>query len=307
MLLALYSTLTTCSTETVREWSRHIRGAQALLELDSGHFPTAVSTVIRNFVAGCVLIDCLAQGRKPPKTHRVSYIAPENGQGLGSNFQARSQAVASILVDLRNTEITLENAPHITTALAYAEAELSTLFDILEVWPFQVIAEEDRPGQDPPQHVYINHLIANIWNGIRVQALITAELKYTIMSKLRAFQQPILTPQFSVHVEAARTMARCTIQQICASVPSFLRPGNFASSGGPNQPFEAPSPWTHTLLWPLSKVHASVHISDDLRPFVAEVLQNCWSSTIYPSTKCQKINLLDGDPPHEWTHVFFMG
>lgn len=294
MLLALFSGVTFEPSAARINWTKHIRGALAVLNVrsDTNTDDDPILNILRSHVISCVLVDCQQSNTPSPKQFQEIRFEPR----MPVSFQEKSEFVLDKLAEVKNIEVSPLTAMQIFDDLDQIDTELDELLEALPVkHPYHLDSENTNP-EGPAQHVYLGHRSARIWNIIRITKLNAYSERYTKALVTQTLGEDMcdeLNIDTQQQLLYATASAASAIKDICASVPQFLR--------SPNQPdYEKGVNWAYSLLWPLSLAKASPHLPEDLEDFIQQQLQLLWDVTNLGIVDCHEKTFANNVDPQMW-------
>lgn len=299
MLFALFAGITCEPSAAYVNWTKHIKGALAILN-SSSYLANddPIINVLSSHVTSCVLVDCLQSVVPPPRQFTEIKFEPR----IPVNFQEKSEYVLELLAEIRPQKVRTENIVDIITKLDLVDTHLDDLLAVLPKKHPRIILSNGIVLGQPIYHIYPGLKSARVWNIIRLTKLSAAELRYDKMMELRSLNLSYLQiPDIDIYYNEgyASSCAELIIHDICASVPECLRSIKHADSLDPIEDLDTIN-WAHSLLWPLSTAHASKHAPAYLQTFMRETLQNVWDITKFPVVDYHD-KRIDGElAPHIW-------
>lgn len=300
MLMALFAGMTMTPAAAQATWTKHIKGALAVLDLQKPgeEADQKVISILTSHVTSSDLIN--SQQSSMPTSKRTLKIKSE--PRIPNAFQAKSEYALDKLATVKSMQITILNAAPIFADLDDIEEALDELLHILlKIHPFQIVATFSE--HEPSQHLYVNHKSARIWNIIRTTKLTSAHLRsekaiqYQMATKLTGeVAMPVHGEQ---QLRRSKASGQALIHDICASVPRSLRDLNVEE----RQQLQG---WAYVLIWPLSFVKSSSLISAQMKGFAKTILQNIWEVTGFGKVDFRENKVNDEVDPAAWTHIFMM-
>lgn len=299
MLFALFAGITCEPTAAHINWTKHIKGALAILN-SSSYLASddPVVNILSSHVTSCVLVDCLQSVVSPPRQFTEIKFEPR----IPVNFQEKSEYVLELLAEVRPQRVSMDSITDMIRTLDVVDAHLNDLFTVLSKrHPRMIVSNGDRIHQ-PVYHIYPSLKSARVWNIIRLTRLSAAELRYDKMRELRTLDSAYLHPHdidIAYQEEYASTSAKLLIHDICASIPDFLRSTQPPNTLDPVEDLDAIN-WAHSMLWPLSTAQASKHAPEYLQQYMRESLQNMWDVTKFPVVDYHKKKIEEEIAPQIW-------
>ena len=293
MLLAIFAGLT-CDPDTARaQWGKHVRGALAVLNgrPDSKDIDP-IMDVLRSHVTSSVLIDCQQRSISPPKQFQEIRFEPR----IPVSFQEKSEFVLDKLADLEHRDASIVAANGMIEDFDAVDRQLGDLVRILpRLHPYMIA----KPAFDqvPAVHVYASHKSARVWNIIRSTKLKSYKLRFDKFKKMRQMADTsILGDAIGIEEQLlyASSSARAVVEEICASVPEFLRSRETALGTDAVN-------WVYSLLWPLSAARASGHVPMHLNDYLFHQIQTIWDVTGFPIADYHKNDCGVDAEPENWS------
>lgn len=299
MLFALFAGITCEPTAAHVNWTKHIKGALAILNSSSYlEDDDPVVRVLASHVTSCVLVDCLQSVVAPPRQFTEIKFEPR----MPVNFQEKSEYVLDLLAEVRPQKVSEKNIADMIKKLDIVDSQLDDLLAVLtKKHPGTIVSNGICLGQ-PVYHIYSGLQSARIWNIIRLTKLSAAELRYDKVMELRDLNMAginSLDVDLDYEEEYASTVAELMIHDICACVPECLRSPEPSLRIDPARELSTIN-WAHLLLWPISAARASKHAPEYLRPYMHKTLQNMWDVTKFPVVDYHKKKIDEEVAPHIW-------
>lgn len=301
MLFALFAGITCESTAAHINWTKHIKGALAILNSRSYLLDDdPVVNILSSHVTSCVLVDCLQSAEAPPSQFNEIKFEPR----IPINFQEKSEYVLELLAQIRPQLVTFDNFTDMFRKLDIIDSHLDDLFAVLTKKHPRVILSNEASQNQPNHHIYSDLKSVRVWNIVRLTKLSSAELRYDKVTALQRLQLNHSRPKSPTedllsNQAYASSLAELLIHDICASVPECIRTIRRSKSADPTIELNTIN-WAHSLLWPLSAAHASRHAPVYLREYMRETLQKMWDVTKFPIVDYHQSKIEDEPAPHIW-------
>lgn len=256
LLLSLYETIICAEAGTPDNWTKHTRGALALVQLRGRRqLDTQVGRALFTQVANIICVDSMRSGaRLPPDLVELQKAALHyTDECPRFGMSSSTGELANLLADIKSGHLTPLGVIDATRRL---EAKYIDFVSGLPApWQFKVEKfETKRSGvYGETLHHYTSNGAARFWNSYRMTRVLLNGIVHGHARYLRPSNQSLL---LETELNANRMAA-----DICASVPQFTNPQRFAVASA------AP------LLWPLSTVRGADLVRADLREYAEERLK----------------------------------
>ena len=292
MLLATFAGIT-CDPDAARaQWGKHIRGALAVLNSRPDSVEKGpIIDALRSHVTSSVLVDCQQRSVGAPAQYRTIRFEPRKPLSV----QGKSEFVIDMLADLEHRAINVQTASKMILDFDAVDRELAELICLLPLQHPYMTAKAVCCAS-PPVHIYASHKSARVWNIIRLTKLRSYRLRF---EKVKEIQQLLESMNAMVEVDieqqlqCASSFAGTVIEDICASVPIFLRSAD-------TTPGTVPASWVYSLLWPLSAAHASGLAPGYLTSYLRRQMQIIWETSSFSAANYHKKELDEAVEPEGW-------
>jgi hypothetical protein len=289
LLLSLYESLVWADTGIPDNWTKHTRGALALIQLrGKQQLDTEVGRQMFTQVANIICVDSMRSGsRLSPDLIELQTAALEyRNECPRYVLSSITGEIATFLADLREGRLTpLE----VIAATQQLEEKLMAMVSSLPaLWQYD---EEEAEATQPEaygrlMHRYHNRGSAQLWNSYRMTRIFLNGIRHGHARYLRFPNKDSLLEQ-----------AACNAQQmaadIFASIPQYADSKQTSIGSASN------------LLWPLSTVRSADLVGEDLRNFAEEKLKLLARELRIPQAEkiagCREIDAL-----HDGLHMFYL-
>ncbi|GKZ33737.1 hypothetical protein AbraIFM66950_003769 [Aspergillus brasiliensis] len=289
LMLAIYEVITSRGSRFIDNWTNHISGAAALLELrgvEQLQDPDGLQLFLQ--LRYQIIISCLQREAHVPDSvlHcvKVAIFLRPHAEAYGDQLINIMGRLANLRADIK--EKILTDRKKILESAYAIEAELmSWLMSLPDNFPYATI-EDPWPtlnwGPKPYNniyHVYTDFWICNSWNQYRVARIIVSDLILTCIRELNAGSP--LPADLVTHTSQIRNTARQLASDVCASVPYYFTDSVFklATGQAEERPSDELPPQQQgfvrgvVLLWPLAMAAATRGLNHPLRHWVLDCLQ----------------------------------
>ncbi|RAL05170.1 Zn(II)2Cys6 transcription factor [Aspergillus ibericus CBS 121593] len=285
LMLAIFEVVTSRGARFIDNWTNHINGAAALLEL-RGVEQLQEEQGLQLFLQlrYQIIISCLQRQARVPDTvlecARVAMFLRPHSVAYGDRLITTMGRLSNLRADINEKALTdrkkmLEEAYSI-------EAELmSWLMSLPEIFAYTTVEDPNpRFGWGPQPynnryHVYSDFWVCNSWNQYRIVRIIVCDLILTCIRELNAGSP--LSPDLANHTAQIRNTARQLASDVCASVPFHFSDSALRLATGLNGtgaldevPIQQGFIRGMLLLWPLAMAGATRGKHHPLRKWVLE-------------------------------------
>lgn len=259
LLLALYENITCCTPQSMRSWSRHVRGATALLSLRGQDSLSDIALLgLFLHLRQQIITDCL-QRKAPTPQIVVDWSCKVKGLVSGPKLWENSLEDISIrLCDLRSSikQGSIDNDEAIRLAATLDEDLEAWLSKVPEYFSYSKIYDFENPEDVffGCYHVYSETRVVSVWNHYRSLRIITNEVI------IDAIYSSGNATSHEVQRRSSEQLLNKLTADICGSVPPFL--------GYRNGQKNAPVMIGTLLLWPLYTCAAQNYASPVARDWI---------------------------------------
>jgi hypothetical protein len=251
MILGIFETVAGCNQKSLIAWSEHIKGAAALVSI-RGTEQLRTPAGRRMFIQVCTnLLICCIQRRLPVPNHIIELRAEAAKHiqtfELGWLFQENMIAFANFRSETRSGAIS--DPQEIISKALEIDGTLLGMFSVAPPgWEYETIFTD---AADPDlvyngcYHVYYDHWVAQLWNGMRsVRLLLNEQVRELILAGLASKPPRFLGPEYTAQVQISTDVILQMQADILASVPQHLGFAGVkrASSYAPPSLSSEPSP-----------------------------------------------------------------
>lgn len=229
MILGIFETVTGYNQKSFIAWSQHIKGAAALVSV-RGVEQLRTPAGRRMFIQVCTnLLICCIQRRLPVPAHIIEMRAEAAKLiqifELGWLLQENMIAFANFRSDVRIGAIS--DPQEIISKALEIDGTLLELFSVVPPgWEYETIFTD---AADPDlvyngcYHVYYDHWVAQLWNGVRVvRMLLNEQVRGLILAGLAAKPPRFLGPEYTAQVQISTDAILQMQADVLASVPQHL-------------------------------------------------------------------------------------
>ena len=282
LLLALYAAIAMDSTkEATQVWSSHVRGATAILAKCSPEiFCNSAGQGLLHHIISVVQLNCMHQRLPAPPELQTLYSASWLNHGPQAFFWSVFERIADINADIDKSGITLRHLEYLNNLDEDVHYLLLTMprtyrgiFEYHEdVEMIQQTFTDNEGIFSIPNHIFRSHRVAQAWNSLRMMRLVVNTrlvsriVVYSTISPLTSESQEILHTWLIKATEKSKQ----TAIEVCASVPTVLRPGQWRDGPSARHKFSA---WARSTIFPLSLAEQSPHDSETLGGYIKQQLQ----------------------------------
>ncbi|RDK43167.1 C6 finger domain protein [Aspergillus phoenicis ATCC 13157] len=288
LMLAIFEVITSRGSRFITNWTNHITGAAALLELrgvEQLQDPDGLQLFLQ--LRYQIIISCLQREAHVPDSvlHcvKVAMFLRPHTVAYGDRLLNIMGRLANLRADIKEKIIT-DRKKMLESAYAVEAELMSWLTSLPDNFPYATI-QDPWPtlnwGPKPYNniyHVYTDFWICNSWNQYRVARIIISDLILTCIRELNAGSP--LPADLVTHTSQIRNTARQLASDVCASVPYYFTDSVFKLATGQaemSSRYEIPSQQGFVrglvLLWPLAMAAATRGLNHPLRRWVLDCLQ----------------------------------
>lgn len=289
LLLSLYESLVWADTGIPDNWTKHTRGALALIQLrGKQQLKTEIGRQMFTQVANIICVDSMRSGsRLSPDLLELQTAALEyRNECPRYILSSITGEIATFLAELREGRLTPLEVIAITQQL---EAKLIAMVSSLPtLWQYD--EEEAKATQSEAYgklvHRYHSRGSAQLWNSYRMTRIFLNGIRHGHARYLRF-------PNKETLLEQAACNAQQMAADICASVPQYANSKQSFIGSASN------------LLWPLSTVRSADLVGEDLRNYAEGKLKLLARELRIP--QAEKIaECRDIDALHDGLHMFYL-
>ncbi|PYI23862.1 C6 finger domain protein [Aspergillus violaceofuscus CBS 115571] len=228
LLLAIFEVVSSRAPQNLDNWTNHISGAAALLELRGvEQLQKAEGLKLFLQLRYQIIISCLQREARVPQSvldcARVAQFLRPQTEAYSDRLISISGRLANLRADIRDKVIT--DHQEILSTVYSIEGELMAwlaalpprfLYTTIESpWPTQ--ADWGLNSYNNRFHVYQDLWLCHAWNQYRCARIMISE--YILTYTYRLNTNTTLTPDLASHLAQVRDKARQLALDICASVP----------------------------------------------------------------------------------------
>jgi hypothetical protein len=289
LLLSLYESLVWADTGIPDNWTKHTRGALALIQLrGKQQLETEVGRQMFTQVANIICVDSMRSGsRLSPDLLELQTAALEyRNECPRYILSSITGEISTFLAELREGRLTPLD---VIAATQQLEEKLIAMVSSLPA-SWQYDEEEAEATQSEAYgkltHRYPSRGAAQLWNSYRMTRIFLNGIRHGHARYLRFPNKNSLLKQAAYN---AQQMAA----DICASVPQYAESKQSSIGSASN------------LLWPLSTVRSADLVGEDLRMYAEEKLKLLGRELRIPQvekiSECREIDAL-----HDGLHMFYL-
>ncbi|PWY90053.1 C6 finger domain protein [Aspergillus heteromorphus CBS 117.55] len=289
LTLAIFEVVCSRAPKDIDNWTNHITGAVALLEL-RGVEQLQNDHGLRLFLQlrYQIIISCLQKDRRVPPSvlqcAKVAMFLRPQSEAYGDCLITIMGRLSNIRADIK--EKVLTDKKEILSAAYGIESELIAWLAALPQ-SFLYTTVEDTSSKPPSwgiqpynnrYHIYEDLWICHTWNQYRVARIMVSDMILTYIRQLNVGMA--ISPELAAHRAQIRSSARQLAADICASVPYHFTDDAIRQATGQSGslslqmiPFEHGFVRGMILIWPLAIAGAVRHQSHSLHKWVLHCLQ----------------------------------
>ena len=289
LLLSLYESLVWADTGIPDNWTKHTRGALALIQLrGKQQLETELGRQMFTQVANIICVDSMRSGSRPsPDLLELQTAALEyRNECPRYLLSSITGEIATFLAELREGRLTPLEVIAATQRLE--EKLIAMVSSLPALWQFD---EEEAEAAQPEAYGKLTHRYhirgsVQLWNSYRMTRIFLNGIRHGHARYLRFPGKESLLEQ------AARTQQQMAVD-ICASVPQYADSKQSSIRSAAN------------LLWPLSTVRSADLVGEDLRKYAEEKLKLLARELRIPQAEkiagCREVDAL-----HDGLHMFYL-
>jgi hypothetical protein len=268
LLLSLFEAIAWSGSRTPDSWTTHTRGALALIKLRGRQqFETPVGRQLFVQVVNIISINSLQRKTRLPKELMDLLAAAMEYQSECPKYQLACLTgdVSALVADIDEGGRTAEEI--ISATLDLEDRYVAYADNLVSPWRYrEIMIDVCRPDVHGNMvHQYASHRAAGLWNSYRMTRILFNEIIHAYSSCMPSDIASILQQKAVVNIEEMTT-------DICASIPQFVNPAEFAmdldlhfpcsqhTSSFPHITSLSPKRSAASLLWPLAVV-CSAHVA----------------------------------------------
>ncbi|OKP10431.1 hypothetical protein PENSUB_4155 [Penicillium subrubescens] len=286
VLLAVYEVVTSRAPRDIDQWTNHITGATALLDLRGPEqLKTEIGLRLFLHLRYQIIISCIQRDARVPQslldcTEYAMFLRP--GEAHGNRLIMIIGRLSNLRVDIQEKILT-DNREIISVASSI-EADLIAwlaalppdfTYETHTKSPYDFMFQERCRGlalYDDKFHEYPSLWVCNTWNQYRCARILVSEI---ILSHIRKLSESnsirLLSDEFRQHCKTIWANTRRLAVDICRSVPYHL--GAHLKDASPNFPPPESYMGGLMLLWPLFLAGIVENPNHALRRWVIQCLK----------------------------------
>jgi Fungal specific transcription factor domain len=273
MILSIFETVTGNTERSLTAWAEHVNGAAALVKLrGKDQFKTPAGLRMFLQVTSNLMLSCIQRTTAMPE--HIIELRKEAEKYMGDEPAWKT---ASIIIDftifraaVRDTKIVGPRAV-IAAALELDRRFQEAFAALPEEWHYKIVYTDEMPDLvwNGNYHIYKEHWMASIWNGMRVCRIMLHEtIRDQLLSASTALT-PILTEyEIASQIDNSLSAMLQMRADILASVPHHT-PSVFSSK--PVSLLEGSR--AYFVLWPLYLCGAMDVTTEPIRQWVVARLR----------------------------------
>jgi hypothetical protein len=281
LLLSLFEAVAWSESRTPDSWTTHTRGALMLLKLrGQSQFKTSVGQQLFIQVANIILVNSLqTKMRLPEELLELIAIALEyQSECPKYRLTCLTAEVAALVSDIHQGVL---NAEETIDALMVLQVQYIAYADSLVYpWRYQeIVVDVSRPEvYGNTVHQYASHRAAGLWNSYRMTRMLLNEIIHAYSAYMPSDLANVLQTRAVDSIEEMTT-------EICASIPQFANPAEFAldldplfpcsqhPSSGPPVTSMSSTRSAASVMWPLSVILGADLANVEVRAYAVERLE----------------------------------
>ncbi|KAJ5902695.1 hypothetical protein N7495_003223 [Penicillium taxi] len=268
VILAIYELVTSRTPKDIDQWTNHILGATALLDL-RGTDQLSTETGLRLFLhlRYQIVISCIQRDARVPESvlecAKVSmYLRPDEAHA--NSLIIIIGKISNLRADIKSNILTSNN--DILSVASAIEMDLISWLRLLPpTYDYETRTKSayDFKFQqrchgialyDDKYHVYPNLWVSNSWSQYRCARIILSELILTrTLEQAKSSSSKSLSPELRLYCNSLHSTVRRLAVDICRSLPFHFRAHDDGSDGSHNTTLPPPEGYLGglLLLWPL--------------------------------------------------------
>ncbi|KAF2670030.1 hypothetical protein BT63DRAFT_454215 [Microthyrium microscopicum] len=304
LILSLFETVAQDSCISSDGWNTHIFGALALLKMRGPRqFETALGRKLYIHVSNNIRVTCAQRAKPLP----LDFIELDIMAMPYMDYSSPILRTWPIVDDFIELQIMLRDkeasdpAERLRIAMKVEDACFELSNTLQPPWTYEIVDAEETPNEAFRffAHRYSSHLIARLWNSIRMIRLFVNEVIVEGTAVKPDASQAERNAWLLIRSVAAQT-AQNMAMDILASVPQFIR-----------TPLQDPSKRLSAtiaggFIWPISAVGGSKLVSIDTRWYATESLHIIGREARLPQATTIAEMLETGQDPMQWLHMFHL-
>ncbi|PYH45711.1 Zn(II)2Cys6 transcription factor [Aspergillus saccharolyticus JOP 1030-1] len=283
LLLAFFEVVSSRAPQNLDNWTNHISGAAALLELRGvEQLQRAEGLKLFLQLRFQIIISCLQREARVPQSvldcARVAQFLRPETEAYSDGLISITGRLANLRADIREKVIT--DPQEILSTMYSIEGELVAWLAGLPSRFLYTIIESPRPAQSNWSlraynnrfHVYQDLWLCHAWNQYRCARIMISESILTYTLRLNA--SATLPPELASHLAQIRDKAKQWALDICASVPYHFSADLVTGEATTFRTVSMEFGFIRgmLLLWPLFLAGATERKGHSLRRWVVDCL-----------------------------------
>ncbi|PYI04189.1 C6 finger domain protein [Aspergillus sclerotiicarbonarius CBS 121057] len=285
LMLAIFEVVTNSGARFIDNWTNHINGAAALLEL-RGVEQLQEEQGLQLFLQlrYQIIISCLYKEARVPESAlhcaRVAMFLRPHSVAYGDRLITAMGRISNLRADI-NEKVVTDRKKMLECAYSIEAELMSWIMSLPENFVYTTVEDPNpRFGWGPRPyknryHVYSDFWVCNSWNQYRVSRIIVSDLILTCIRELNAGSPH--PADLANHAAQIRSTARQLASDICASVPFYfsdtvikVTTGLSGKSVVDDAPMQQGFIRGMVLLWPLAMAAATRGRNHPLHKWVLE-------------------------------------
>jgi len=296
LLLGLFESIAFTGRKSPTEWTTHINGAAALLELRGPEqFATPTGRALFQHTSASICTSsALRKVPVPPVVSALEAQMPADSAEpvyLGPVLKC----MAEIRAGMKPGGIYCEDPSSLARRAAEIDSKMIHLMDhMARVWPPKMVpAPASSLGYRGWGHSYTTHQVAHRWNAMRMIRLFLNEWAHAADVAIRKLEISAPEQKSRISRDTAAVNTENMATDILTSVPHFLDTASRRDSGFPSMS-------ARHLLWPLSAIASCNVCSTPARLHAREILQIIGQQTTFSQATEAADMVLEEHDVEDW-------